>query len=74
MKENCPGKESSDSQEDTSKIGNTLWCSCGKYRPMAIYAESICYLVKCEIYESYLSKVYFPHFYLFLKYFYPVIY
>ena len=25
MKENCPEKESSDSEEDTSKIRNSLW-------------------------------------------------
>ena len=29
-KENCLGKKKSVSKEDTSKIGNTLWCSCGK--------------------------------------------
>ena len=27
MKENCPGKESSDLEEDASRIGNTLWSS-----------------------------------------------
>ena len=34
VKENCPGKDSSDSEEDTSKIGNDLWCFCGKYLPV----------------------------------------
>ena len=42
VKENCPGKESSDSEEDTSRIGNTLWCSCSKYKPMTTNAESVC--------------------------------
>ena len=32
MKENCPRKKSSDSEEGISKIGNTLWCSCDKYK------------------------------------------
>ena len=41
VKENCP--VSSDLKEDTSRIGNTLWCSCGKYKPMATHAKSICY-------------------------------
>ena len=34
VKENCPSKESSDSEEDTGRIGNTLWCSCGKCKSM----------------------------------------
>ena len=41
VKEKCPGKESSDSEEDTSRIGNILLCPCGKYKPMATHAESI---------------------------------
>ena len=54
LKEKCPGKELLDSQEDTSKIGNTLWwCSCVKYKPMATPAESICYLDKYEIHKSF---------------------
>ena len=40
--ENCPGKESSNSEEDASRIGNALWSSCGKYKPMAAHAENIC--------------------------------
>ena len=52
MKENCAGKESSDSEEDTSKIQNFPWCSCGKYKPMATHAESISCLDKYEIRES----------------------
>ena len=58
VNENCPGKESSDSEEDTNKIGNTLWCFCGKYRPMATHAERICCLDKYEIHIIY-------HIYLF---------
>ena len=42
MKENCPRKESSNLEEDTGRTRNTLWCSCGKYKTMATYAESIC--------------------------------
>ena len=30
LKESCPGKESSDSEEDSNRIGHNLWCSCGK--------------------------------------------
>ena len=40
------GKQSSDSQEDISKTGNTIWCSCGKYKPMATHVENICCLNK----------------------------
>ena len=40
--ENLQGKQSSDLEEDASRIGNTLWSSCGKYKPMAAHAESIC--------------------------------
>ena len=54
MKENCPGKASSDSEEDTCRIGNTLRCSCGNYKPMATHTESICDLDK---YEGILSLV-----------------
>ena len=52
MKENCPGKESTVSEEDTSRTGNTVWCSCGKYKPMATHTESICFFDKYEICES----------------------
>ena len=58
-KKNCPRKEWSDSEEDTSRIGNI---PCGKYKPMATHAESICCLGKCQSYE------------IFFNYFYPVIY
>ena len=44
VKENCWGKESLDAEEDTSRIGNTLWCSCCKNKSMATHAESICFL------------------------------
>ena len=57
VKGNHKGKEYSDSEEDTSRFGNTLWCSCGKFRPMATYAESICCLDKYEICESYLKGI-----------------
>ena len=60
VKENYPGKESSDSQEDTSRIGNILWCSCGKYKPIATHAESICYLDKYENRESYFKDILSP--------------
>ena len=70
VKENCPGKESTDLQEDTSKIRITLWCSCGKYKPMATHAESICCLDRYEVRERYFKD----YFHLLLKYFYLVIY
>ena len=35
VKENCLRKKWSDKEEDISKVGNTLWCYCGKYKPMA---------------------------------------
>ena len=57
MKENCPGKESSDSEEDTSRIGNTLSCSCSKCKPMTTHAEIIYCLDKYEISESYFKSI-----------------
>ena len=48
--------ESSDLGE-ISRIGNTLWCSYGKYKPMATHAESICCLEKHEIHESYFKGI-----------------
>ena len=54
VKENCPGL--SDSEEDTSRIGNTLWWwSFRKYKPMVTHQESICCLDKYEIREGYYS-------------------
>ena len=53
LDKSLPGKESSDSEEEIRRIGNTLWCSCSKYKPMATHAESICCLDKYEICESY---------------------
>ena len=47
VKDNCPGKKPSDLQESASRIGNTLWCSCGKYKLMATHVESICCLDVC---------------------------
>ena len=66
-KENYPGKESSDS-EDTSSIGNTLWCSCGISKPMTTRAESVFCLDKYEIYGSYFNVISFV-----FEIFYPVI-
>ena len=57
MKEKCPGKESSNSEEDTSRIVNTLWCFYGKYKPMATHAESICCMNKCGIRQSYFKGI-----------------
>ena len=67
QKENCPGKESSNSEEDTSRIGNTLWCFCGKYKPMATHAESVCCLDKHEICESYFKSILLFVFEIFLS-------
>ena len=53
LKEICPEKESSDSQQGISSTGNTLWCYCGKCKSKATHAESICCLDKEEILESY---------------------
>ena len=66
VKENCPGKEILDSEED-SRIGNTLWCSCGKYKPMATHAESVCCLGKYEIHESYFKGIHSFVFEIFLS-------
>ena len=49
-------RKSSDSEEDTSKVGNTFWCSRGKYKPMT-NAESNCGLDKCEIRENFLKGI-----------------
>ena len=57
LKKNCPGKEPPDSEEGTSKIGNTIWCFCGKYKPMTTNAESTCCLDKYEIRESYFKGI-----------------
>ena len=68
------GKESLNAQEDTSKIGNTLSYSCGKYKLMATYAENSCwneYEIRYLKYEILISKVDFRSI---LKYFYQVIY
>ena len=70
QKENCSGKESSDSEEGTSRIGNTLWCPCGKYKSMATHVESICCLDKYEICESYFKgTLSFFYIYFFLSWF-----
>ena len=53
----CPGKESSDSEDDSSKIGDTLWCSCGKCKLMDTHAENIWFLDKNEIPKSYFEGI-----------------
>ena len=40
--ENWKEKEPSHLEEDASWIGNTLWSSGSKYKPLATGAESIC--------------------------------
>ena len=45
------------SKEDASRIGNTLWSSCGKYKLMATRAESICSLEKYENRDSYFKGI-----------------
>ena len=57
LKENCPRKTPSDSEEDTVWIGNILWCSPGKYKPMATQAENICCLNKYKIRETYFKGI-----------------
>ena len=57
VKENCLRKKWSDKEEDTSKVRNTLWCYCGKYKPMAAHAESACCYEKYEIDESYFKGI-----------------
>ena len=64
VKENYPGRESSDSEEHTSSIGNTLCCSLEILMQNAFATFINMKFVKVN------SKVYFGSF---LKYFYPVI-
>ena len=59
VKGNCPGKESSDWEEDTSRTGNTLICSCGKYKPMATHVERIFWLDKYEIRDYFIGVLSF---------------
>ena len=42
------GKESSDIEEDSSIVGNTLWFFCVKCRVIATDAESLCCLKKIK--------------------------
>ena len=51
------GKELSYSEEDSSRIGNTPWSFCGKYKPMTTNAEIICCLDEIEISDSYFKGV-----------------
>ena len=57
LKENCPGIESLNSEGDSSRIRNTLWCSCSKYKSKATHAESICCLDKEKIPQSYAEGI-----------------
>ena len=66
VKGKCSGKEWSDSEEDTSRIGNAVWCSCGKYTPMAAHVESICCLDKWNLWKLF-QKYTFTHFEIFLS-------
>ena len=69
LKESCPGKKSSDFEDDRSSIANTLWCSCGKCKSKATHAESICCLDKKKLLKVILKL----HFHSFWKHFYPVV-
>ena len=57
VKENYPGKEWSDAEEDASRTGNTLSCSFGKCKPMATQAEGISCIDKYEICESFFKGI-----------------
>ena len=57
LKESCLGKESSDLEEDSSRIGNTLGCYCDKFKSKASNGESIWCFNKEEIPESYLEGI-----------------
>ena len=48
MSDTCLGKESSDTEEDSSIVGNTLWCSCVKCRVVATDAQSLCCMKKTK--------------------------
>ena len=56
MKENCTGKKLSYSEENTNRIGNTLCCSYGKYKLMAIFIQKI-NKYKYEIRESFFKSI-----------------
>ena len=57
-KEKCPGKELSVSEEDTSKIWNTLCVRVVSTNQMTTHIESICCLDKYEIRENYLKGIF----------------
>ena len=69
-KEKCPGKELSVSEEDTSKIWNTL-CVCVVNTNQWLLIQKAFAAWKNMKFVKIISKVYF---HLFLKFFYPVIY
>ena len=35
-------KKKTAGKRNTSRIGNTFWCFCGKCKPVATHSESIC--------------------------------
>ena len=57
-------------KEGTCSTGNTLFCSCGKYRPMLLMQKLFAAWINMK-FVNVSSKVYFHSC---LKYFYPVIY
>ena len=74
VKESCIKKESSDSEEDSSRIRNTL-CCCGKCKSKTTHAESV-YMQKAFaawIKTKFLKVILKAYFHSFWKYFYPVI-
>ena len=51
-------QERNDKIQKKTLVGlEILSCSCGKYKPMATHAESICCLDKYEISESYFKGI-----------------
>ena len=70
VKENCPGKESSKSEDIVGLDILSGLLVVNKYKPMATYAESIYCLDKYEIGESYFKGILSFAF----EIFYPVIY
>ena len=59
--------ERKDLEEGTSRIWNNLWCSCSKYKPMASHAESIYWLDKYHICQSYFKDILSSVFEIFLS-------
>ena len=72
VKENCIRKESSDSEEYSSRISNTLWC-CGKCKSKTTHAESVYVQKAFTAWKKFLKVILKVYFHSFWKYFYPVI-